>query len=116
MNRFRNSAFYRPTSVKAAHYCAVTDTEVSCPDRDRMGCSTVRPKAVTSLVDCLFMLCCPTAVFWAIITIVIDSLNLKARLVRRSHICEKIIKHVPSFADLDSTAAIVLVAIVVFVI
>src|SRR4030067_2001860 len=69
---------------------------------------------IVSTFSVLFLARGPSAVFWRIVSIIVDSVyRLSVRFL--THICKESIKFFPSFADLDSSATVVWKGVLVWV-
>ena len=109
MNRFRKRSFGVPAPTDTFKYRSVGDTKFSRPNRQRLSLTAISQKMIGSFIHCLLASCRPATIFGAVIAVVVDSLNRKTRLIRRSHVGQEILKFVPSFADLYPATAIVVV-------
>ena len=116
MNRFRKNTFDRPAQMEAAPQCVGTHTKFPCPNRYGLSLAVIGQEMVISPIDRLFSACRPARIFHAIRAVVIAAFNRKTRLICWPHIRQEVLKFVPSFADLDSTTAIVFIGIVLFIV
>jgi hypothetical protein len=74
----------------------------------RHGLAKCRDLAVISAIVVLFLLCCPSAVFRAIVSIVVNAIDAMRFRWPGAHVGIKRIKRfAPLFANLDATAAVV---------
>ena len=110
MNRFRKNTFDRPAQMEAAPQCVGTHTKFPCPNRYGLSLAVIGQEMVISPIDRLFSACRPARIFHAIRAVVIAAFNRKTRLICWPHIRQEVLKFVPSFADLDSTTAVVFVS------
>jgi len=115
MNRFRKNTFDWPPQTEAGKYCTREHTEFSCPNRYGLSLATIGQKMIRSHIDHLLSVCRPAAVFRAIRAIVVSAFNRKSRLIRWSHVRHKVLKFIPSFADLNAATSIVFVTAVLLI-
>ena len=64
---------------------------------------------VVSSIPGLFFCCRPTAIFWAIIAIIVNTIKAMRRAWALTHISKKALKIKPSVTDGDSSAAVIFI-------
>lgn len=99
----------RPAKTKATANNGSINTDASCPLRHGFGYAVPSKPHVVSFVSTLGSLVRPLAIRWGIVTIIVLSVQLVIGCWPLSHICEKVLKFAPSFAYLNTPAAIVTV-------
>lgn len=95
-----------PAVFEAPVDCSLAEAETLTPLSDRKIFSVVSNPVVSAGIAALFFLCAPLAIFFAVMAIIISSIN---GFIWRalSHVFQEIKKCVPTVTDLNTPATIV---------
>lgn len=106
--------FNRPIVIESPKNGVSEHSSSFGPARDTHGFSIEINNVKPALVPSLSFWLCPNAILWAIITIVVDTLNCMYFAWRESHILKEILKTTqPAFTDLYSSATVILVKVII---
>lgn len=105
--RLHNGIVLAPSDIKAGGKSAGVHVALNCPVLKALGNPVNSNHPVSSGVSSLFLLCSPSAVLWAVVSIVVDAVNRVLGRWPRPHVLDKCLKRVsPSFTDLDATPTV----------
>lgn len=104
--------FVRPPTLKPAMNRMSADAKTFRPFREAHCLAVECQKATVLLLSRLFFQRRPDAITWTVSEVVVDAMQRKVSRWTRTHVIEKLLKLMPSLADLDASAAVVFPAFI----
>lgn len=105
----------RPAICNARAKCIPSDANNFRPFTNGLGFAFIGKKMINSAVALLLLVCAPSAIVRTIAKIVVESINCISSW-RLSHVGKKVRKIKPAITDGDTTASIILVGLIFWII
>ncbi len=114
-NRLGDSPFSRPSSVKPRINCAPFHAQAILPFDDTKSETVMFKISIISFISVLFRPCDPAAVFWAIISVVVNSIYFVFWAGAFTHIRIKVQERFPpTRANLNSLCSVFMIVRIAF--
>ncbi len=111
------SVFGRPSSFESAMDCTLGYIYNFRPFCYCLCLIVESYEAIRSLISMLLSRCRPSAIFWRVVTIIINSINRIFRGWSLSHISKKVLKRInPALTDSYSASTVIFILINIFIV
>ncbi len=108
---------YGPSTIQTAPYRHSADSSESPPLGNRQCFAAMEQPCICAPVVDLFFVCCPPAIRWFVVSIVVDSFNRVLWGWLRSHVSKEVFKGTaPPIAHTNTTAAVMRIVLAIRVV